>query len=127
MKKQTKHPDCPDTEGLGYLPGPGRVGCVDEVNGDGARPCPDYVPTRHELMELARYWLAQRLEIALFYFETKSSGSTEYRISLYAQRRLARIADALGDDALDQVQLQVEAEFQKRFGDAWTAFRQAAK
>ena len=38
-----------DSDGLGARRmGPMVMGFVDEVNGPGAAPCPDYVPTRHK-------------------------------------------------------------------------------
>ena len=53
---QNQQEQYPDAEGLGYLRfrGGGVVGLVEEVNGTGAKARPEYVPTRHELLELAR-------------------------------------------------------------------------
>jgi hypothetical protein len=38
----------------------GRLGFVDEVNGSGSEPQPGYIPTRHELLVLARHWEDRR-------------------------------------------------------------------
>ena len=37
------------------------VGYVDEVNGAGAVEVPDFVPTRHELIQIVRYWAEEAL------------------------------------------------------------------
>ena len=51
-----------DNEGLAPLGGGGfLVGYVDDVHGRGAKECPEYVPTRHELAKLAAHWYEEIL------------------------------------------------------------------
>jgi len=53
-----------DNEWLGSFGGSGlRIGAVDEVNGSGAAEVVGFIPTRHELLELARYWANVAVEI----------------------------------------------------------------
>ena len=83
-----------DNEGLHPW---GPTGHVDEVNGPGAAEVPGFAPTRHELMWLAKYWIDEIIEIRWFHFCHQQSGSTEIRLESFAERRLNRIAAAIGD------------------------------
>jgi hypothetical protein len=92
----------PDAEGLGAIAvGNFAIGVVDEVNGKGALEENGFVPTRHELSILARYWLEKVLTMKFNCFLYAESGSTEIRVLPYAYRRLARIGRILGADAIE--------------------------
>ena len=93
-----------DSEGL-HAWGSDRyvIGSVDEVNGPEASPCPEYVPTRHEVLQLARYWSARWMDIEMSYFFTSAVGSSDWRVHAYAGRRLDRMAEAIGLEAVDKV------------------------
>ena len=43
--------------------GPPTNGCVDEIPGIGGEEVPEYAPTNCELIELAKYWTQQLVEI----------------------------------------------------------------
>jgi hypothetical protein len=103
-----------DSMGLGAL-GTGRVliGCVDEVNGPGAAECASYRPTNHELRVLAEHWAEQALATDVFYFVYAQTGSSEWRRRAYAERRRARIADILGQEAMDEVLASVKKKVQE--------------
>ena len=77
------------------------VGYVEKVNGSGAEEIPDFVPTRHELLVLAKYWTQERLEQEFWCFCTQSSGSTEWRLLTYARLRIERIADLIAEEEVD--------------------------
>ena len=65
-----------DSDFLQPLPaGPFVIGRVDRVNGAGAVEVP-FMPTRHELLQLVKYWAREILEIQYCWFLYESSGST---------------------------------------------------
>ena len=94
--------------------------CVlfDEVNGPGGVACPGYVPTRHELLQLVRYWITEFLRIETFFFFEGQVGSADWRTSVYAVRRLNRIVGVLGREAVDAVVSDVKNEFRSASGIA---------
>ena len=113
-----------DTEGLWPRSGRGFViGQVDEINGLGGEECDGFRPTRYELRELARLWYRKRLDLEIDFFLYGQSGSTEWRESVYADRRLERIASVIGDDAVGEIVQELEEAEKKRLGDElWDAF-----
>ena len=101
----------PDSEGLGAFVGDNHVvGAVDEVNGEGALEVNEFVPTRHELSILARYWLEKVLTINFDWFYYRQTGSSEMRVKPYAYRRLARIERILGADAIESLDREVMSQ-----------------
>ena len=52
----------PDSVGLGWY-GDDRIliGYVDEVNGPGSEEVSGFVPTRHELIQLVKYWATEEI------------------------------------------------------------------
>ncbi len=117
--------DYPDTEGLGFVTFPGRgvIGFVGHVNGDGAQACPDYTPTRYELTELAKHWLRQVIEIDFLWFNYQSTGSSEWRVTKYSNRRLDRLEACLGNDVVAKAEREVMNEFREKYGEElWDAF-----
>ncbi len=103
-----------DTASLGIMAaGPFRIGYVDAINGDDGREHPEFVATKHELKQLAFYWAQERLEEDFDYFVCQQSGSSEWRWSLYITRRLNRLFDILGDEAMREVRNTVTANFRK--------------
>src|SRR5215467_13109917 len=78
------------------------VGHVPEINGSEACEFPEFLPTKHELIQIAKYWLHRLLENQLWVFTTGQSGSSEWREVAYAGRRIDRIAEILPEQALDE-------------------------
>jgi hypothetical protein len=76
------------------------VGYVDEINGPGAEEILGFVPTRHELIHLAKYWAKVGINIDYFWFCYQQTGSSEMRRGRFAWRRVDRIADVLGDEVV---------------------------
>jgi hypothetical protein len=99
------------------------IGYVDDVNGSPASEVPEFAVTRAELLELAKYWQNIFLSRTFFIFETDQIGSTDIRVCPYAERRVARIIELLGDEAIRVVR-EVEDEHAKRVGvRVWKEFR----
>jgi len=118
-----------DSDGLGARRlGPMVMGLVDEVNGLGSAPCPDYVPTRHEALLLARYWSDKVLDHDTDFFYTQTVGSDDWRILAYAIRRLDRIAETLGTEPVQAVYDEVEARYRKKMGEeVWNLYKHGSK
>ena len=98
------------------------VGHVENVNGDGAREVPEYIPTRSELLELLKYWESEYLRTRYWLYATAQTGSTEIRLIPYARRRVDRIVELLGDDAVAVMQ-DARREFAAGLGTRrWAKF-----
>jgi hypothetical protein len=124
---QLRNPQTPnsDNSSLGqYTNGAFTVGSVDEVNGRGAQEVPAFIPTRNELVELAKYWAKVAIEAEFFGFIYACSGSTEIRLIPFAWRRVDRIADCVGEDEVGNAVEEVYEELAKtRDVRTWQIFR----
>jgi len=117
-----------DSEGLGaWGDKTFVVGHVSEVNGSEAyEEVPEFVPTKHELIQIAKYWFLRQLENDFFFFVFAQTGSSEWRESVYASRRINRIAQILSEPELNQVIEEVERDFKRehKISDAdWDTFK----
>jgi len=88
------------------------------------RKAPAYVPTRHELIQLVKYWYSRVLDDQWFFFTDGQTGSSEFRIEAFAGNRIARAAVAIGEEAVDQAIKEVREEFKAKLNDArlWDIF-----
>jgi hypothetical protein len=121
-----KRQPCPDTEGLGCWGGNGvYIGYVSEVNGPDSVEMPEFVPTRYELLQLAKYWATLALDLQFDFFLYAQTGSSEYRLDAFARRRVGRIAEILGREQVDKLIDQVYAPSRSSSGAA--ALRFSAK
>jgi len=91
----------------------GVFGSVDEVNGPGSEEIPDFVPTRHELLQLLNFWVKEALDWEYFDFLFATSGSTEIRLIPFAWRRVNRIGELLGEERAKKAVEEAYAEFGK--------------
>lgn len=100
------------------------IGYVDEVNGDGAQEIPGFVVTRHELIELVKYWTKRAIDIQYFWFCHEQVGSTDMRVEPFARRRVTRIARLIGQDEAAEAIEQAYEEYAASFQDcrAFTVF-----
>src|SRR5947207_9175119 len=78
---------------------PESVPSFDEVNGPDAKEVPEFNATRHELLELVRYWAFISLDMADFFL----TGSPETTLRSFANRRISRIANLLGEGEVNKV------------------------
>jgi len=114
----TEFPD--DREGLGHCYDPQAniaTGYVDEVNGIHGALSAGFEPTPLELTVITKHWLITHLDTVYHCHRVKQSTSTEWRLILYSDRRLAKLRRALGDERYLSVSAEVDAEFEQRFGD----------
>ncbi len=114
-----------DNKDLGAWCGRGStMGFVDEVNGPRAEECQEYNPSRFELHLLAHHWAEVILDYEIDWFLHAISGSTSIRRRPYAQRRLARIEEIIGADAMNKIVKQLEEEARGRIGEEkWQIFQ----
>jgi hypothetical protein len=115
-------PDDPHGDGLDPLAfavvagGGFRIGFVEEIHGEGGRPCPEYVPTRHELMILFRHWAEVQLRIEAEWAVTAQVGSDEIRRQPYAIRRWCAIRKLIGEDKADEAHAEIKRRLRKEYG-----------
>jgi hypothetical protein len=119
-----KRQACPDSEGLGFWGTQSfTVGYVDEVNGPNSVEMPDFAPTRYELIQLAKYWATIVIDLRFDYFLYTQTGSSEWRLDAFANRRVGRIGEILGQDEFNKVIDQAYEEYGKKQDPrAWSVF-----
>lgn len=91
----------------------GVFGHVDEVNGEGAAEVSGFVPSRHELIQLAEYWERIALKEEWWWFLTGQTGGDISRLITFARRRIDRIWNLLGKEEVKPAIDRVYAEFEK--------------
>lgn len=115
-----------DTEGLGVMTdGRFMIGSVDEINGTRGEEVPEFVATRHELERLAAYWWTERIEHDFDCFVCQQTGSSEWRRSVYIARRLNRLGQILGGEAMDKAFDDAAARWRKLYkisDEDWRVF-----
>jgi hypothetical protein len=90
------------------------VGYADEVNGAGTAEAAAYVPTRHEVVELVNYWYRRILHNSWFFFVRGGTGSSEWRVKAFADRRFDRAEAAIGKEAVDVAIKEAHEEFRTK-------------
>ena len=90
-----------------------RIGYLDDINGSGAEEMEGFLPTQHELIQLAKYWAKVAIDIEYFWFCYQQTGSTEIRRGPFARRRVARIAHLLGEDVVNKAKEEAYEEYGK--------------
>jgi len=86
--------------------------CLDEFNGPGAEEIQGFVPTRHELIQLVKYWAKVELDLDCFMFIDRTKASDLLRQTSFAARRIGQIAELLGDEVIKTIN-EVGAEILK--------------
>jgi hypothetical protein len=120
-----------DSEGLGAW-GNERlvVGHVPEVNGSEACEVPQFVPTQHELIQIATYWIGRILDNDFFFFTYAQTGSTEWRINSYADRRINRAAEFLSEQEFNELIADAERDFKDKYkisDEDWNIFKNGSR
>lgn len=72
---------------------------------------PNFVSTRKELLQIVRYWVKELLELEFVHFRLQISGGVEMLFRAFVEKRIARIANLLGDDAVNQAKEEAYQEF----------------
>ena len=119
-----KRKACPDSEGLGFW-GTDKftVGYVDEVNGPDSVEMPEFVPTRYELIQLAKYWANIAIDLNFYCFVMGGEGTSDLRLQAFAKRRVGRIGKILGTEEINKIVDQAHEEYgRKQDPRAWAIF-----
>jgi hypothetical protein len=118
-----------DTEGLGAMAIAGDgliIGSVEAINGHDGEEV-EFPVTRHELRALAAYWWTERLDHDFDWFVYQQTGSSEWRWSVYITRRLNRLGQILGEEAVDKAFDDAAARWRKLYkisDEDWRVFVQ---
>src|SRR5260370_18205350 len=96
------------------LVGPFVIGFVEEIHGEMGRPCPEYMPTKAELLVLAAPWARQLHDIEAWWAASEQVGSSEMRQREYSYDRIAKIASLVGGQETDAVVLPILRQDENR-------------
>ncbi len=116
-----------DTEGLGAMAIAGGaliIGSVDAINGQDGKEV-EFPVTRHELRALAAHWWTERVDHDFEWFVYQQTGSSEWRWSAYIARRLDRLGQILGQEAMDKAFDDAAARWRKLYkidDEEWRVF-----
>jgi hypothetical protein len=118
-----------DAGGLGPMQvGNFVIGVVDEIVGEGGVEVPGCVVTKYELIKIVKHWAAEIIELDFDYFLYGSTGSTEWRIREYAERRLNTIAKSIGEEEVRKAVTEAKVDFAKGVDQrAWKIFTEGTK
>jgi hypothetical protein len=101
----------------------GPIGHVDEVNGPGAGLVRGFVPTKYEVLELARHWVEIQIDLEYFCWCYETSGSDWSRRMAFAGMRLNRIAECIAQDEFQRVYDKAIKDFgEKQNPELWSKF-----
>lgn len=121
-----------DTEGLGAMAIAGGgliIGSVDAINGQDGEEV-EFPVTRHELRALAEYWWTERLDHDFDWFVYQQTGSSEWRWSVYITRRLNRLGQILGEEAMDKAFDDAAARWRRLYkidDEDWRVFTEGTE
>jgi hypothetical protein len=127
LRFETRHVNA-DNDFLGYRrtdrDGHVPIGYADEVNGELAEEMP-FMPTKYELLMLVKHWTKVELDNEFgefFLFPDQARGSSMRR-SAFANRRITRIEELLGPQAVEKAAADALESFgQQQDRDAWQVF-----
>ena len=108
-------------ESAGLAPSGGpwcAIGTVRGVNDRWARLVEGFRPTEYELVVLAKHYLDKIMDVDFFFRCYEVSGSSEWRIQAFANRRLDAIEQALGEAKFNAAIAKKLAEWTQKFADA---------
>jgi hypothetical protein len=121
-----------DTEGLGAMAIAGGgliIGSVDAINGQDGEEM-EFPVTKHELRALAAHWWTERLDHDFDWFVYQQTGSSEWRWSVYITRRLNRLGQILGEEAMDKAFDDAAARWRKLYkidDEDWRVFTEGTE
>src|ERR1700730_13252943 len=113
-----------DAQGLGPpQAGPFVIGVVDMIVGEGGVEVPGFVATKNEILQLARYWATEIIDLNFEFFLYQSTGSSEWRTREFAHRRLNTIGKLIGEEEVTKAFRQAEQAFANGTDqEAWKSF-----
>jgi len=86
----------------------------EAIIGQGGTEVPEFIPTRHELLQLVKYWKRKDLFYKWGSFVSSTDGYIDYLIADFASRRIAQIAKLLGEEEVKRAIEEAREEFSRR-------------
>jgi len=83
-------------------------GCVDAINGLGGTEVPGFVPTRHELIQIVKFWYDELSYLHQKRVDFGVLGSSEYRTMAFGIKRIERARTVLGEEGVDKAMQEVD-------------------
>jgi hypothetical protein len=113
LQERTLPRHASDSDSLGFFGSPetAMIGYVEEVNGVDALEVAEFVPTREEVTQLAKFWYEQAFDYEYERFLTAQYCSRSSRLRAFAYRRLARIEETRGRASVDKAISEVQGKF----------------
>lgn len=90
------------------------LGYVDDVNGPEAAEVPDFRVTRHELRQVAKYWVDTVFDIRQKWEDMGQTSSSEGTIISFAQKRVPHIEAVLGQKLIDPLTEEYDAAKERK-------------
>jgi hypothetical protein len=96
-----------------------------ELKGSEAAEVPEFIATRHELVQLAEYWQGVAIDRLWYFFITGQDDSSDLRLREFALWRNDRISKLIGEEVVNEAIQRVYARYQKDGRDMrlWDIFR----
>jgi hypothetical protein len=91
---------------------------------------PAFAPTRYELVQIFKHHIMTILDLDYEFWanEGSFSGSSGWRISQFASRRVRKIVDILGLEVVKPIYNEAAAEYAKHYSPAtWQSFLDSGK
>jgi hypothetical protein len=108
--------------------GPFLVGVVDVIVGQDGAEIPGFVVTKNELLQLFRYWAFEIIDLDFEFFLYGCVGSSEWRTREFANRRLDRITNLIGEEETTKAWKQAEQAYGQRVDQrAWRIFMEGTQ
>jgi hypothetical protein len=105
----------------------GPHGHVSEVNGAGAQEFPEFHPTRHELIALAKYWAERAIDLEYWSFLFDWSCNYAMQVPPFAWARVNRIRRLLGDEVDTAIADVYQSYGAKQDKKVWEIYRSGSK
>jgi hypothetical protein len=106
----------------------GPIGHVDEVNGPGAGIIKGFLPTKSEVVELAKHYAEIQIDQYFEWWLFGSVGSSQTRRVAFAGLRLKRMDEYIGQEEVQKAYDATLAEYAKRQdADLWARYKRGEK
>jgi hypothetical protein len=118
-----------DSQGLGVTrTGSYVIGHVDEIVGQSGVAVPGFVATKFEVLQIAKYWATEIVDLDFDYFLYGCTGSSEWRRREFADRRLNTISKFIGTLEVRVAFREAEQAFAKGIDPrTWKIFTEGTK
>ena len=85
------------------------LGHVEEVNGEEGREVTGFIPTRHELKQIVKFWYDELSYLHQKRVDFGVLGGYEHRTMAFGLKRIERARTVLGEEGVDKAMQEVDA------------------